>query len=117
MLFVFGALLEFAVVNNLMRRAKKCTILATNRVFGAFEEEDKECFNMSLMSAHAGLLEAAAGEKKATEKLDQMHEQKMKQEAAAFSRRALLVDQTCRVLFPVLFFCINVIYWFKYLSK
>uniref|UniRef100_A0A914VZS1 Uncharacterized protein n=1 Tax=Plectus sambesii TaxID=2011161 RepID=A0A914VZS1_9BILA len=36
MLFVFGALLEFAVVNNLMRRAKKCTLQANARTFGAF---------------------------------------------------------------------------------
>uniref|UniRef100_A0A914UPX5 Uncharacterized protein n=1 Tax=Plectus sambesii TaxID=2011161 RepID=A0A914UPX5_9BILA len=100
-----------------MRRAKKCTLQANARTFGAFEEEDKECLNMSLMSAHAGLLDHAAGEKKATEKLDQIHEQKMKREAALFSRRALHVDQSCRVLFPLLFLVINIIYWAKYLTK
>ncbi|XP_023236893.1 glutamate-gated chloride channel alpha-like isoform X2 [Centruroides sculpturatus] len=87
---VFGALLEFTLVNYLSR-SKHCP----------------EDFRRSL--------NIFARTKKIPINNDLAEKANASNELARNVKRAMMVDRVCRILFPLLFFIFNAIYWPYYL--
>ncbi|CAI2349710.1 unnamed protein product [Caenorhabditis sp. 36 PRJEB53466] len=107
MLFIFGVLLEFALVNSYMRRANKYNHMAEKiqSAYGGkpiiaadydsdYEEGPTKYYgNLNKNSAH------------------------LMYKALKFSRKALSIDKAARFAFPCVFAIYNVFYWMYYLRE
>ncbi|PIC40924.1 hypothetical protein B9Z55_008517 [Caenorhabditis nigoni] len=107
MLFIFGVLLEFAMVNSYMRRANKYNHMAEKiqSAYGGkpiiaadydsdYEEGPTKYYgNLNKNSAH------------------------LMYKALKFSRKALSIDKAARFAFPCVFAIFNVFYWMYYLRE
>ncbi|GMR40227.1 hypothetical protein PMAYCL1PPCAC_10422, partial [Pristionchus mayeri] len=128
MLFIFGVLLEFALVNSFMRRANKYSQMAEKLrsngyspppVIGEFDSDYDECKSngnyfygrMPKKAKNGGIAENGTLN---PPKLNPAH---FMYEAIRYSRRALAVDQMSRIIFPLTFSIFNAVYWLFYLNR
>uniref|UniRef100_A0A7E4UUB1 Ig-like domain-containing protein n=1 Tax=Panagrellus redivivus TaxID=6233 RepID=A0A7E4UUB1_PANRE len=105
MLFIFGVLLEFALVNSYMRRANKYNNLAQSMRWSTSHgyhpgETDTDTEDGPLRRHKLG---------------SYVSQPELVYKAMFFNRRALAVDQISRVAFPGGFACFNFMYWYYYL--
>uniref|UniRef100_A0A061QLN6 Putative Cys-loop channel protein n=1 Tax=Cupiennius salei TaxID=6928 RepID=A0A061QLN6_CUPSA len=97
---VFGALLEFTLVNYLSRRKVRTSEQkATLKMFSKSRQ---------VLEFYKG--DASTDCKNQAENLECTEEEKK-----ANLKRALTVDRICRILFPVIFLVFNIAYWSYYL--
>lgn len=94
---VFGALLEFTLVNYLSRSKLR-----------------PEEFRKSINIFHRN---RKGGEKQDGEEGPNKFETRGHREQQKNLKRSQNVDKVCRIMFPFIFFVFNVIYWFYYLYK
>uniref|UniRef100_A0AC35G049 Ig-like domain-containing protein n=1 Tax=Panagrolaimus sp. PS1159 TaxID=55785 RepID=A0AC35G049_9BILA len=105
MLFIFGVLLEFALVNSYMRRANKYNNLAQSMRWSTpgiynHPETDTDTEEDPVRRHKLGNF---------------VSQPELVYKAMFFNRRALAVDQISRVAFPGAFACFNLVYWYYYL--
>ncbi|KAH6931325.1 hypothetical protein HPB50_023548 [Hyalomma asiaticum] len=107
---VFGALLEFTLVNYLSRSKlrpeefrKSINIfhLCKNRTWDAEADEQER--------------NRKGGEKQDGEEGPNKYESRGHMELQKNLKRSQNVDKVCRIMFPFVFFVFNVVYWFYYL--
>ncbi|KJH50982.1 Neurotransmitter-gated ion-channel transmembrane region [Dictyocaulus viviparus] len=114
MLFIFGVLLEFAMVNSYMRRANKLNNMAEKlqynygrkKIFGMFNapsEFDSDCEGSPLSINHCDNID-----KKSASFLCK---------SLQYSRRALTIDKASRFVFPSVFTLFNIVYWVYYIHE
>lgn len=94
---VFGALLEFTLVNYLSRSKLR-----------------PEEFRKSINIFHRN---RKGGDKPEGEEGPNKYETRGHREQQKNLKRSQNVDKVCRIMFPFIFFVFNVIYWFYYLYK
>uniref|UniRef100_A0A0N5CCW5 Neur_chan_LBD domain-containing protein n=1 Tax=Strongyloides papillosus TaxID=174720 RepID=A0A0N5CCW5_STREA len=127
MLFIFGVLLEFAIVNSYMRRANKYSNMSNNWHLFSIPTSDKERKSFSFKSEKSnGMLpqdidtdiEDTMSYFKSIppNKKPYIHQTELIYKAMYFNRRALAVDQISRIAFPGVFFIFNIVYWYYYLG-
>uniref|UniRef100_A0AC34RQW1 Ig-like domain-containing protein n=1 Tax=Panagrolaimus sp. JU765 TaxID=591449 RepID=A0AC34RQW1_9BILA len=105
MLFIFGVLLEFALVNSYMRRANKYNSMA-----------QKMRWSSSSIYHHHKATDAEEENYYSGHKLGTyMSQPELIYKAMYYNRRALTVDQISRIAFPGAFLCFNLLYWMYYL--
>uniref|UniRef100_A0A131YHY8 Glycine receptor alpha-3 n=1 Tax=Rhipicephalus appendiculatus TaxID=34631 RepID=A0A131YHY8_RHIAP len=92
---VFGALLEFTLVNYLSRSKLR-----------------PEEFRKSINIFHRN---RKGGEKQGDEEGPNKYETRGHMELQKNLKRSQNVDKVCRIMFPFVFFVFNVVYWFYYL--
>ncbi|KAK0415934.1 hypothetical protein QR680_012200 [Steinernema hermaphroditum] len=105
MLFIFGVLLEFALVNSYMRRANKYNQLAQHYKWNSPQTVIPTEVDSDNDEAYTRYHPASC-----------LSQPQLIYKAMYFSRRALAVDQISRLAFPGVFVCFNFIYWYYYLN-
>ncbi|VDO83363.1 unnamed protein product, partial [Haemonchus placei] len=111
MLFVFSALLEFAIINSYMRKSEKFDSMG-KRIYSSVHSGRSECHLLKLV-----IIEPP---KNPWENLDQCKIfvfllLKSFQMSQDYSRQALRIDKQCRYGFPLTFLAWNLWYWWYYL--
>lgn len=101
---VFGALLEFTLVNYLSRR--KVRIPEQKTTLKMFSK------SRQVLEFYKGDMSAEC--KNQTENIDRAA--CTEEDKRAYLKRALTVDRVCRILFPVIFAVFNIAYWSYYLQ-
>uniref|UniRef100_A0A0N4ZNV6 Ligand-gated ion channel n=1 Tax=Parastrongyloides trichosuri TaxID=131310 RepID=A0A0N4ZNV6_PARTI len=129
MLFIFGVLLEFAIVNSYMRRANKYSSMSHNwHLFstptsgngrksftsGKHEEHQNDIIPQDLESD----IEDTMSYFRSIPPNNKPYitQTELVYKAMYFNRRALAVDQISRLAFPGVFLLFNCIYWYYYLG-
>ncbi|CAJ0580995.1 unnamed protein product, partial [Mesorhabditis spiculigera] len=113
MLFIFGVLLEFALVNSYMRRANKYNYMAEKmqQTNGTAPSKTRinDCGNGST---------DFDSDSSPQKPLNQMNRNAahLIYKSMKYSRKALAVDQISRFAFPAVFVFFNIIYWMYYLK-
>uniref|UniRef100_A0A914WGX4 Uncharacterized protein n=1 Tax=Plectus sambesii TaxID=2011161 RepID=A0A914WGX4_9BILA len=122
MMFVFGALLEFAIVNSYMRRANKFDYLAQNmkwskRYSGRGHDDMGDSPIPTLMTEVFSCPTTPEKKhfKQVKRELGRLGYDHLIHQAFRYSRKALMVDKRCRVVFPLAFITFNSLYWGYYL--
>uniref|UniRef100_A0A7I5E9P6 Gamma-aminobutyric acid receptor subunit beta-like n=1 Tax=Haemonchus contortus TaxID=6289 RepID=A0A7I5E9P6_HAECO len=111
MLFIFGVLLEFALVNSYMRRANKYNTLAEKlqngyghkqAIFPSTKDDYDSEYDESPLSMKNHMGKSSTS---------------LMYKALRYSRRALAIDKAARFAFPSVFLLFNVVYWMYYMKE
>ncbi|CAJ0933590.1 unnamed protein product, partial [Mesorhabditis belari] len=139
MLFVFMALLEFAIINSYMRKAEKYGEMA--KKFLQSRDDDEELFDRAVQQRKKPFVVYATDDGAAifynADKQKELERQKIAEYqqrrrrmsqyrlsvcenayatmSKSFSRTALYIDKACRYGFPLIFVLFNLFYWWFYL--
>ncbi|CAJ0932644.1 unnamed protein product, partial [Mesorhabditis belari] len=111
MLFIFGVLLEFAVVNSYMRKAHKFGVMA-DRSQSSNEENGRH-----IVCGTDGEADYEDSPRTRIHVKTAGHYAILVCKSLQFSRKAHTVDQISRFAFPASFIIFNIIYWTYYLSE
>ncbi|CAI4228927.1 unnamed protein product [Auanema sp. JU1783] len=114
MLFIFGVLLEFALVNSYMRKANKYN---TNK-YNSMAEKLQMGTQGRMPYANPGDYDSEyeEGPTKYYPHISKSSAHLMFK-ALQYSRRALAIDKAARFAFPSIFSLFNVLYWMYYLRE
>lgn len=121
MMFIFGALLEFAIVNSYMRRANKFDYFAQNMKWSkrySAGRNPAEYGSPPLLTTDQSSCSATPEKKhfrNPRRDIGRLGYDHIVHQAVRYSRKALNVDKRCRVIFPVGFIIFNAFYWWYYL--
>jgi hypothetical protein len=124
MLFIFGALLEFAIVNSYMRRATKFDTQAQNMKWSKrySEKKRKSDGGSPIPTVTTDVSSCSATPEKMrfiNNRRDHLgrdlYYDHIVQQAFLYSRKALRIDKGSRLGFPVGFVVFGSLYWYYYL--
>ncbi|KAK6745660.1 hypothetical protein RB195_012027 [Necator americanus] len=108
MLFIFGVLLEFAMVNSYMRRANKYNHMA-EKIQSNYGQK-----HIIVPSDYDSEYEEGPAKYYPHINKNSAH---LMYKALRYSRRALAIDKAARFAFPSVFMLFNVIYWMYYMRE
>uniref|UniRef100_A0A914WKX0 Neurotransmitter-gated ion-channel transmembrane domain-containing protein n=1 Tax=Plectus sambesii TaxID=2011161 RepID=A0A914WKX0_9BILA len=106
MLFLFAALLEFAVVNSYMRKSQKFDVLCNPNSNKAHAEDGALGYQTRASISKYPQVKTA---KTIVEKVFAYRSLCLE-----FAQKATRIDQLSRILFPLVFIVFNVTYWLYY---
>ncbi|XP_077483989.1 glutamate-gated chloride channel-like isoform X2 [Amblyomma americanum] len=109
---VFGALLEFTLVNYLSR--SKLRPEEFRKSINIFNPRRNKTWDVE---THEEERNRKANEKQDGEEGSNKYSSRGNMELQKNLKRSQNVDRVCRIMFPFVFFVFNVIYWFYYLYK
>lgn len=109
---VFGALLEFTLVNYLSR--SKLRPEEFRKSINIFHPRKNKTWDVE---THEEERNRKASEKQDGEEGPNKYTSRGNMELQKNLKRSQNVDRVCRIMFPFIFFVFNVVYWFYYLYK
>ncbi|KAK8764404.1 hypothetical protein V5799_032987 [Amblyomma americanum] len=128
---VFGALLEFTLVNYLSRSKLRPeefrksinifnvqnTAPRRNKTWDVETHEEEDVYSSTRQLTVKAERNRKANEKQDSEEGSNKYSSRGNMELQKNLKRSQNVDRVCRIMFPFVFFVFNVIYWFYYLYK